>query len=125
MDLKKYDEIANENILSSKNVIKYKNQIEQKKEKIKNLKVYKSLLSKILHPITLVKANKSLKNLDSINDGFEKIMNTPIIEFVKDETGDVEEDFKNAAIYVKPNCIWYYMAANPIEEAVLVKKLKK
>lgn len=123
--IKIYNDKAKELILSDDFVIEYRKSLQEKEEKLKNLKYNTSFFQKLIHPIRLIKTNINIKKIEQIKTEFSELIEKPITECIFDETGDITTDLDNAMNYGKPYIVRHYMGTNPIEEITLTKKLKK
>ena len=123
--IKKYDNESKNLILSNEFVLEYKNDINEKEEVLKDFKYNASFFKKLMHPLILIRTNKDLKKLKKIKEGLSEIVDKPLIEFVGEETGNIEEDLSIAMNYNKPYCVRNYMATNPVDDIGIVKKKKK
>ena len=120
-----YDIEAKEYILSCKDVNKYKDELKIKEKKLINFRYNSSFFYKLTHPVTLIKANREIKKVEKIKADFENIIDRPILEFVSEETGDIEKDLHYASFYEKPKEVKSFMNLNPTNDIIKCKKLKK
>ena len=97
-----YNSRSKEIIDNMDSVKRFKTEIEEKEDSIKNFKKNNKLMYKLLHPAKLIKNSIESTRIKYIRHTYENIYNSNVLEFVFEETGDLQEDLDYAAYKEKP-----------------------
>ena len=114
--IEKYNEKSKKIIDEMDSVKRFKTEIEEKEDSIKNFKKNNKLMYKLLHPVKLIKNCMASTRIKYIRHTYENIYNSSVLEFVFEETGDLQEDLDYAAYKEKPAYINSYVKSIRIKK---------
>lgn len=121
-----YDKESRERIRDKESVSKYKKELENYRVHLRNIKLnYSSILKKLCHPIIVLKTSSELKKVDKIERKLDEMLDSSLVMYFDEETGDLKEDLNNALEYYKPKHIEAFIAENKIDTKKLVKHQDK
>ncbi len=110
MDLVKYyTELSKKEALDNENIREFNDEVNCELSLIENIRVNTNMLYKLLHPYSVVKSNIRYKNLTKIKNKFESILESNVLLYSNEETGDLEKDLDSAAKIYKPKYIEDYV----------------
>ncbi len=104
-----YTELSKKEIMSVKEVKLFDEQLNDEFSKVSNLKFNRSFFKKLTHPIVTIRSNFAYKKLNKIKTNFNYFMNSDVLQYVKEETGELATDLDYAARYYKPKAAVEYV----------------
>lgn len=117
MDLVKYyTEMSRKEALDNESIREFNDEVNCELSIIENMRLNTDILHKLLHPYRLIKNNIRYKKLIKIRNKFEDILDSNVLMYASEETGDLESDLNSAAMVYKPKYIKDFV------ESVRVKK---
>lgn len=97
-----YTEVSKKEVMDVKEVKDFSEKLNSELSYVTNLKYGRSIIQKIMHPIVTVKSNRSYKKLNNIKDKFDSFINSDVLQYVDEETGELATDLDYAARHSKP-----------------------
>lgn len=100
------------------NVMRYRNDIEEEKNKLENFRLGMSSLYILRHPIACIRINRALRKVNDTSLMFEHLINSDLENFV-DFTLDLEYGLTEALMYNKPTEIERFISENPVKKLTI------
>lgn len=100
---------SKEIIDKDKDIAEFSRKLNEKLEEVSNLKYNSSLFYKLIHPVKIYKNNREFLRVSYINQEYNDIYNSSIINYITEESGEIVNDLENAARVNKPNYIKRYI----------------
>ena len=97
-----YTEISKKEVMNVKEVKDFSEKLESELLYVTNLKYGRSMIQKIIHPIVTVKNNRNYKRLNILKEKFDSFVNSDVLQYVDEETGELATDLDYAARHTKP-----------------------
>ncbi len=104
-----YTEISKKEMMNVKEVKDFKDDLDSEITKVSNLKFNSSFISKLIHPVKTIKNNKKYKKLNKVKSNFDLFVDSDVLQYVVEESGDLADDLGYAAKYYKPKAAVEYV----------------
>ena len=105
----RYNEVSKAEALKIKEVKEYKDSIDNGLQEVTNFRMNTKAGYKLLHPFKTIKNGIKYVRLVRSKKEFDKIMDTPVMAFERESTGDVQQDLNNSTYKFKPEYIKNYV----------------
>ena len=102
-----YNEVSKAELKKRKEIVDFDTSVTGEISRIENLQV--SNIQKLLHPITTIRTMFRYKRLLKIKKQFDEIVNSDILMYDKEGSGDLEEALSGAAKFYKPQYVLDYV----------------
>lgn len=106
-----YDEASKKVIDDMDSIKQFKSDLNEQINSINSFKANKSALYKMIHPVKLIRNCKEEKRLKKIESTYNRLYDACILQYVIEESGDLQVDLDNAAYRSKPRFINNYVKA--------------
>jgi hypothetical protein len=104
-----YKEISKIETLKIKEVKDYQESLDNGIQEITNFRMNNTGIKKLLHPIKTVRNSIKYKRLIKSKNELDKLLDTGVLQFEQESTGEVEQDLVNSAYKFKPAYIKEYV----------------
>ena len=105
----RYNEVSKAEALKIEEVKEYKDSIDNGLQEVTNFRMNNKIGYKLLHPFKTIRNSYRYVRLIKSKKEFDKIMDTPVMAFEKESTGDVQQDLNNSTYKFKPEFIKNYV----------------
>jgi len=112
--IEKYNELSKEKLQSDEEISNYNENLNRNIDELTNLRINQKITTVIFHPIRVIRNNKELKRLTNIRNDFKELYDTNLVRFMEEESGNIEQDLKNAMNTTKPKMLKRFIKNNPI-----------
>lgn len=110
-----YTKVSREEALKNKTIRDFNDSVDRELWTIEHFRANTKVINKILHPYTLVKNSFRYKRLTRIRNEFDSYLDSSILLYEKEETGNLREDLENASKYYKPMFIEKYVKSKKLK----------
>ena len=104
-----YTELSKKEVMSVKEVKDFNDQLNDELSKVSNLKFNRNVFMKLAHPIKTIKNSFDYRRLNKIKTNFNYFMNSNVLQYVCEESGELTSDLDYAARYYKPKAAVEYV----------------
>ena len=120
-----YKQLSDDVLKKDEVIHSYEETLNRRIIKINNIVLNRDLWDIITHPIVMCEASMERRKLKTIKDSYDKLKTLPLLRFVEEEQGSLDEDLLGAARTSKPKIIKDFIKKNDINNTKLDKKLVK
>lgn len=104
-----YTDLSKKELFKVKEINEFSLELNSEMERVSNLKFNRSIVKKLMHPITTIRANNDYKRLKKIQDEFNYYVDSSVLLYDNSEFGELENDLRSAAVYYKPKFVKEYV----------------
>lgn len=121
----RYDRISYDIISQDESVRDYEARLFDTISSIRSLYVNHNIFENLAHSVTIVKGLLEVRRLKQLDREFEGRKSACVLDFCKEDTGNLDFDLRDRANHFKLIDVMKFMDENPINEPELLQKTKK